>query len=48
MEDPVSRRLVLPLTRFEQVADHGYRPGTTHALRSVRARRQTEPDGHGQ
>jgi hypothetical protein len=42
MEDPVSRRLVLPLTRFEQVAHHGYRSGTTHAFGRLRAPRETE------
>ena len=42
MEDPVSRRLVLPLTRLEQVAHHRYRAGTTHALRRLRALREAE------
>ena len=42
MEDPVSRRLVLPLTRLEQIAHDGDRAGTTHALRGLRALRETE------
>ena len=42
MKDPVSRRLVLPLTRLEQVAHHRDRAGTTHALRGLRALRETE------
>ena len=42
MEDPVSRRLVLPLTRLEQVAHDGYRSGTTHALRRLQRLRETE------
>ncbi len=48
MKDPVSRRLVLPLTRLEQVAHDRYRSGTTHALRGLRGLRETAtPDGHG-
>src|SRR6185503_18993307 len=42
MKDPVSPRLVLPLTGLEQVAHHGYRAGTTQALRGLRAPRETE------
>ena len=42
MEDPVSRHLVLPLARLEQVAHHGHRSRTPHALRSLRALRETE------
>jgi hypothetical protein len=42
MEDPVSRRLILPPTRLEEVAHHGYCAGTPHALRRLRAVRQTE------
>jgi len=42
MEDPVSRRLVLPLTRLEEVANHGDGSGTTHPLRGLRAVRETE------
>ena len=41
MKDPVSRRLVLPLTRLEQVAHHRDGAGTTHALRGLRALRET-------
>ena len=32
----VSRRLVLPLTGLEQIADYGDLAGTTHALRGFR------------
>ena len=42
MEDPVGRRLILPLTRLEQVAHDRYRSGTTHALCGLRALRETE------
>ena len=42
MEDPVGRRLVLPLTRLEEVAHYGYCAGTTHALCSLRALREPE------
>ena len=41
MKDLVSRRLVLPLTGLEQIADCGDRAGTTHALRGFRALRET-------
>ena len=48
MEDPVSRRLVLPLTRLEQVAHDRCCTGATHALRRVHRPRETEHlDGHG-
>ena len=42
MKDPVSRRLVLPPARLEQIAHHGHRAGATHALRSLRGSRETE------
>jgi tRNA(Ile)-lysidine synthase TilS/MesJ len=42
MEDPVSRRLVLPLTPLEQVAHYGYRSGATHAVRPLQGPRETE------
>jgi hypothetical protein len=42
MEDPVSRRLVLPLTRFEQVAHDGYRSRATDALGPLDRARKTE------
>ena len=42
MEDPLSRGLVLPLTRFEQVAHDRYGSGTTHALRGLHGLRETE------
>ena len=42
MEDPVSRRLVLPLTRFEQVAHDRYRSRATHAPRPLDGVRETE------
>src|SRR6185295_16529887 len=35
MKDPVSRRLVLPLTRLEQVAHNGYGSGITQTLRRL-------------
>src|SRR5215208_3127884 len=42
MEDPVSCRLVLPLTRFEQVAHDGYRSCATDALGPLDGARETE------
>jgi hypothetical protein len=42
VEDPFSRRLVLPLTRLEQVANHGLTTGTTHTLRRLRRWREPE------
>ena len=42
MEDPVSCRLVLPLTRFEQVAHDGYRSCATDALGPLNRARETE------
>jgi hypothetical protein len=42
MKDPISRCIVLPLTRLEQVSDDGYRSRTTQALRRFRRLRETE------
>jgi hypothetical protein len=42
MKDPVSRGLVLPRTRLEQVAHDGYRSGPTHALSRLHGVRETE------
>jgi hypothetical protein len=42
MEDPVSRRLVLPSTRFEQIAHDGDRAGTTHPFGRLRGLGETE------
>jgi hypothetical protein len=42
MEDPVGRRFVLPLTRFEKIAHDGDRSGMTQALRHVNGVREGE------
>jgi hypothetical protein len=42
VKDPVSRRLVLPWARLQQVADDGCCTGTTHALDCFEGSRETE------
>jgi hypothetical protein len=42
MEDPISRGLVLPPARLEQVADYRDRSGIAHALRRLQGAGETE------
>ena len=42
MKDPVSRSLVLPLARFERIADDGQRSRATQALRALDRVRQAK------